>query len=58
MSAAAAVPQLASAHTLIPKVEEDVEETSKDESPEVQIFTFIYIVHHFFYPNCSRWTLS
>jgi len=36
-AAAAAVPQLASAHNLIPKVEEDVEETSKDESPEVDI---------------------
>ena len=32
-AAAAAVPQLASA--LVPKVEEDAEETSKEESPEV-----------------------
>ena len=29
------MPQLASAHTLVPKVEEDAEETSKEESPEV-----------------------
>ena len=36
-AAAAAVPQLASAHTLVPKVEEDAEETSKEESPEVDI---------------------
>ena len=39
MSAAAAVPQLA--HTLVPKVEEDVDESSKEEakeeSPEVDI---------------------
>lgn len=34
-AAAAAVPQLASA--LVPKVEEDAEETSKEESPEVDI---------------------
>jgi TATA-box binding protein (TBP) (component of TFIID and TFIIIB) len=36
-AAAAAVPQLASAHTLVPKVEEDAEEASKEESPEVDI---------------------
>ena len=36
-AAAAAVPQLASAHPLVPKVEEDAEETSKEESPEVDI---------------------
>ena len=41
MSAAAALSQLASAHNLIPKVEQDAEETSKEESkeesPEVDI---------------------
>ena len=36
-AAAAAVPQLASAHNLVPKVEEDAEETSEETSPEVDI---------------------
>ena len=36
-AAAAAVPQLASAHNLVPKVEDDAEETSEDTSPEVDI---------------------
>ena len=47
-AAAAAVPQLASAHTLVPKVEEDAEETSKEESPEVDIVFFLFFLDHLF----------